>query len=146
MLFVIINLVWFIFYKFTEIRNSKRLKCFIQVRESPPPRPFRFPPLHQPTPWGTQDHSDVQYEWPPRPLIIPDYAPCSLNELITCKLLMSPVINCKMYFFVAVAFNLQATASAADLSSPRCFDDKMLERLADAIVALEIRDLNLLCL
>ena len=29
---------------------------------------------------------------------------------------------------------LQATASAADLSSPRCFDDKMLERFADAIV------------
>ena len=34
---------------------------------------------------------------------------------------------------------LQATASAADLSSPRCFDDKMLERFADAIVALEIK-------
>ena len=36
------------------------------------------------------------------------------------------------------AADLQATASAADLSSPRRFDDKMLERFADAIVALEI--------
>ena len=42
--------------------------------------------------------------------------------------------------------NLQATASAADLSSPRCFDDKMLERFADAIVALGIRDSNFACL
>ena len=41
---------------------------------------------------------------------------------------------------------LQATASAADLSSPRCFDDKMLERFADAIVALGIRDSNFACL
>ena len=42
--------------------------------------------------------------------------------------------------------NLQATASAADLSSPRCFDDKMLERFAAAIVALGIRDSNFACL
>ena len=44
------------------------------------------------------------------------------------------------------AADLQATASAADLSSPRCFDDKMLERFADAIVALEIRDGDFACL
>ena len=44
------------------------------------------------------------------------------------------------------AADLQATASAADLSSPRCFDDKMLERFADAIVALGIRDSNFACL
>ena len=36
----------------------------------------------------------------------------------------------------ATLIYLQATASAANLSSPRCFDDKMLERFADAIVAL----------
>ena len=28
--------------------------CYFQLRESPPPGPFRFPPLHQPTPWGTR--------------------------------------------------------------------------------------------
>ena len=41
----------------------------------------------------------------------------------------------------STAADLQATA-AADLSSPRCFDDKMLERFAAAIVALGIRDSN----
>ena len=46
----------------------------------------------------------------------------------------------------STAADLQATASAADLSSPRCFDDKMLERFADAIVALGIRDSNFACL
>ena len=40
----------------------------------------------------------------------------------------------------------QATASAADLSSTRCFDDRMLERFADAIVALGIIDSNFACL
>ena len=35
--------------------------------------------------------------------------------------------------------HLQATAFAAHLSSPRCFDDEMFKRLADAIAALEIR-------
>ena len=30
----------------------------------------------------------------------------------------------------STAADLQVTASAADLSSPRCFDDKMLERFA----------------
>ena len=44
------------------------------------------------------------------------------------------------------AADLQATASAADLSSTRCFDDKMLERFADAIVALGISDSNFACL
>ena len=47
---------------------------------------------------------------------------------------------------VFVVVNLQATAFAADLSSPRCFDGKMLERFADAIVALEIRHANFACL
>ena len=42
--------------------------------------------------------------------------------------------------------NLQATASAADLSSPRCLDDKMLEHFADAIVAFGMRDSNFACL
>ena len=42
--------------------------------------------------------------------------------------------------------NLQATASAADPSGIRCFDDKMLERFAAAIVALGIRDSNFACL
>ena len=41
---------------------------------------------------------------------------------------------------------LQATASAADPSGIRCFDDKMLERFAAAIVALGIRDSNFACL
>ena len=39
-----------------------------------------------------------------------------------------------------------STASATDLASPRCFDDKMLERFADAIAALKIRDSNFACL
>ena len=45
-----------------------------------------------------------------------------------------------------MAINLQATSSATDLSSPRCLDDKMLRRLADAIAALERRDANFACL
>ena len=44
------------------------------------------------------------------------------------------------------AADLQATASAADPSGIRCFDDKMLERFAAAIVALGIRDSNFACL
>ena len=51
--------------------------------------------------------------------------------------------------FVDLQVDLQATASAADLScraSPRFFDDKMLERFVDAIVALGIRDSNFACL
>ena len=44
------------------------------------------------------------------------------------------------------AADLKATASAAELSSPRCFDDKVLERFADAFAALEIRDSNFACL
>ena len=50
----------------------------------------------------------------------------------------SNISKSKSYKFKLEQNNLQATASAADLSNPRCFDDKMLERFADAIVVLEI--------
>ena len=43
-------------------------------------------------------------------------------------------------------YYLQATASAAGLSSPRCLEDKMLKRFADATAALERRDSNFACL
>ena len=43
----------------------------------------------------------------------------------------------------STALDLHATASAADLCSSRCLDDKTLKSLADAIGAPEGRDSNL---
>ena len=47
---------------------------------------------------------------------------------------------------VCNSLSSQAAASAADFSSPRFLDDKMLKRLADAIAALDKRDSNSACL
>ena len=45
-----------------------------------------------------------------------------------------------------ISKELEADASAANPSSPRCFDDRMLARIADAIAALGRRGSGLACL